>query len=343
MAKKLAIPLHEKVGPELTFPEGVVNYVVGLATPLQLLKQGVRSWLDLETTGTLNYTQAAGAAAVTGNALFPWGMIESAVLQIGGNGAFDQTLGGHGMYVRQLHSHPAFTPTFSAPLPGANAGTQPATGTEAWDWRQRLSISFSERDLHGLLFMESQSATAYLNLRFRAASDVLNLSAGSTATFSGQVNVTGYGFGLGSLDKTDLSIAHIQEEIPAALTSGATYQQIPLHVGDIVQRIFLMSYVNGLPDTTNQVQLSEVELQIGASRPQVWTAQELQYSNQVRDRSNLPNGVWVIDWTNGGGTQYKDWRRQPQAWLNLRFTSGVPAGSQIMLIYELQRLFGALA
>lgn len=342
--RRVMVPLSQKVGEEITYPTGVVSYVNGLATPLQLLKQGVLAWMDLHHTFTLGYSQPAGAAAWTFNSLGPWGIISSAVVNVGNRGGFDQSLSGYAMMVREAFTHPAFQPAYTAPLPPANSGTQTATGNLSWDYRQRLFLSMSEADLRGLIFMQSQSAATYLKLRYnQVASLIASMSTGSVTSFTGQTTVTGYGFGLGSLTAADLAVAHVQEEVPYAVPQGVTKVQIPLQVGEIVQRIFLQAYVGNLPDTTGQIPLETVELQIGTSRPQSWSGNELLFSNQLRDRSNLPGGVWVLNWAPGGGTQYKDWRTTPQAFLNLYFSgTGAPANSQFMILYEYQREYGAV-
>ena len=344
--KRLQTPIRERLGQRYVQPFGTIPYVSGQATPLQLLKVGVLGWLDLHFTGTLSYTQAAGAAAWSATSGFPWNLIQLATLKVGNNGNFDQSLTGYGMYLRELFTHPGLTQqgyAYQATLPPANSGTSSVSGQETWSWRYRLPVVLSEDDPQGLLFLQSQASTAYLNVTFNPLTSIVTIPSGSSGTLTGQLNVTGYGFALGALTATDLSVAHVQEEVPYALPAGVTSAQVPLVVGEIVQRMFLEAYVGGQPDTTGQVALSSVEVQVGVSRQEKWTADELRFSNSLRDRADLPNGVWVINWAELGGTQYRDWRLTPQAWLNLGFSAPVPANAQLYILYEFQRLFGPLA
>jgi hypothetical protein len=332
-------PIAHRVGAEFTQPFGNINYVAGLATPLELLKVGALAYLDLDFYLTLNYTQAAGAAAWTAQPGFPWTILQQSKLQVGNRGAFDSAVSGYGILNRELFQHPAYQAAFTAPLPAANAGTQAVSGTLNWTWKQRLPITWDEADLRGLLYMASQSANAYLIAQFAPLANVVTIPNCSSGTLSGQLSVTGYGYDLGDLTPADFTLAHVLMEVPVALQQGVTTQQVPLIVGEVVQRIFLQAYVNGSPDTTGQIALSTVEIQMGIERPQRWAADELAFSNQLRDRANLPNGVWVLNWANpgAGGRQYHDWRRLPQAFLNLSFSSGVPANAQLYLLYEFQR------
>lgn len=339
-------PLAQLVGPEFVQPFGNISYVSGIATPLQLLKVGALAYMDLAFSLNVAYTQAASTAAWTAQAGFPWTTVAQHKLQVGNRGGFDQAVSGYGVYERNLFSHPALpTAAFgeSLTMPPANSGTQPVTGTETWTFSQRLPITWDEADLRGLLYMSSQAANAYLIEQFAPLSSLVTIPSGSSGVLTGTVSVTGYGYALGSLQAGDLATAHVMQEVPAALQEGTTSQQIPLQVGDVVQRIYLTAYVGNVPDTTGQIALSSVEIQMGLERPQKWNASELLFSNALRDRADLPAGVWVLNWANPGaaGRQYHDWRTLPQAFLNLTFSSAVPANAQLYLLYEFQRNFGA--
>jgi hypothetical protein len=346
--KKLVTPIRERVGQGYVQPFGVIQYSPGATTPLQFLKQGVLSYVDIHFTGTLSYTQAAGAAAWTAEPGFPWNMINLAQVIVGSAGSFDQSVTGYGLYLRNLFQHPGTSQltggyAYSAALPAANSGTSAVTGTETWSWRYRVPITFSETDLQGLLYLQSQSVAAYLRITTNPLASLVTIPSGSSGTISGQFNITGYGYDLGALTPTDLSIAHVLEETPYAIAQGVTYAQVPLTVGEIVQRMILSAYVNNYPDTTGQVPLETIELQVGISRMQRWSADELRYANAQVDQADMPPGVWVMDYAKLGGTQALDWRTTPQAFLNLTFSSAVPAAAQINVLYEYQRLFGALA
>lgn len=332
-------PVSRRVGPAFVQPFGNVTYVSGLATPLQLLKVGTLAYIDLSFVMNVAYTQAASTAAWTAQAGFPWTTTQVASVNVGNRSLFDQNLDGYSLMLRELFQHPAYAATYSCPMPPANTGSTAVTGNEAWKWRQRLFFCWDEVDLRGLLYMAAQSASAYLQLQFAPLSSLVNIPTGSSGTLSGQVNVTGYGYAVGNLTAADLSLAHVQEAVPAGLQQGVTSAQIPLQVGEVVQRIFLQAYVSNLPDTTGQIDLSSVQVQMGISRPQQWTAGDLTFSNQLRDRSNLPAGVWVLNWADPGaaGRQYHDWSTLPQAFLNLTFGSAVPADAQMTLLYEFAR------
>ena len=330
-------PISTRVGAEDRWQNAQIAFVDGeQGPPIQLLKRGVASYLDLHVNGTLSYTQPAGATAVTGNGLFPWGLARQWQTDVGANTKFNQNIGGYDLYCVESYLHPAYTPTYTAPLPPANSGGSPASGTLTWDWRQRLPISVSENDLTGMILLGRQDAETVVQAYWRSVASLLNLGTGASATFTGAVNLTVYGYQIGQLKPADLALAHVLQAVPVNLPTTTSYDYQLLLNRQII-RIFFIPYVNGIPDTTGQVSLESMNLQIGDARPVSISASELQFANKLHARGSVPPGVLVLDRSRNAPTQYLNLNNVNQAFVNMLFNSACPSGASYNVVYQYLR------
>lgn len=330
-------PISSRVGLLDRWQNAQIAYVAGqMGPPMPLLKRGVLSYIDLHVNGTLAGNQAAGAAAMTFNGFGPWGLIGQAQIDVGANTKFNASVGGYDLMVRELYRHPAYTATYSAPLPGANGGTQAVPYSEPWSWRQRLPITVDENDLTGLILLARQDAETTVLLNWRDVTSILNVPAGSTAAFTGQANIEAYGYGTGKLQPADLALAHVLLQVPVTIPAQSEVM-VPLLLNRQLQALYMIPYVGGVPDTTGQIQVAKVTLQHGDRRPEVFSAGALQFGDQLHARGNVPPGVLVLDRMRNRPTQYLDLFNVNQAFITLDFSAAPPAGSTFNFLYEYLR------
>ena len=333
-ASRTLTPVQDRVGDRMLDNQGYVTYRSGAAgQPLPLEKNGLLSMLVLHVTGTMAVTIPAAGPAPTLTALGPYGLIQSAVLQAGGGGAVDSA-SGYGLKILELAKHPAYTATYTAPLPGANAGTQAATTNEDWDFYITVPITVDERDLTGLLLLQNSAAAVYLKLQFGAETAAISLPANGTAAFTGSVSVDAVSFEVGAVTPADLAQLHVVEEIPFSLNSAGAKTRLHLPVGDVYQQILVMGYNNGQPDTTNAIGLSELDLNFGGYHKSVGSAELQAFLSNLYDRGNLPGGVWNFNFMRNRPFEYLDATNMPQLNLDLTFSAAPPSTAELILVTE---------
>ncbi len=329
------------VGAEDRWQNSQIAFVDGeQGPPMPLLKRGVLSYLDLHVNGTLAYTQAASTAAVTGNALFPWGLVRQYETDVGANTKFNASVGGYDLMVWETYRHPSYAPAYTAPLPPANSGSSSVSGNLSWSWRQRLPVSVDEADLTGLVLLDRPDAETVAQIYWRHVSSLLTVPSGSSVSFTGAANITAYGYQLGQLGNPKyasvLGVAHVLQAVPVTVPSQ-TEIMVPLLLNRSIQAIFMIPYVDGIPDTTSQIAVDKVILQIGDARPVSLSAAELRFNDQLRARGNIPAGVLVLDRMRNRPTQYLNLFTVNQAFVTIQFASAPPAGATFNFLYEYLR------
>lgn len=332
------------IGPRLQQPVGNIAYLTGKrGNPLQVPKFGLGYALLLHYSGVMTFVQPAGAAAPALTGGGPWDLAQSTFLTVNGL-SYDTQLSGYGQMVETILSTRAPI-SATAPIPGANAGTQAVTTNENWSWDTILQLATSERDSRtpvGLLNFQNQSVSAYLNTQWATPADILTLPNNTTATFVGGVEARLVAMEAPTTTAAYKAIApwlaklHTWEEQPATLQAGTSAPVIQLPVGQVYSRIAILLRYSGSPDLTNQSGLDNIDLNYGGFHQVDDSAASLQFAASSRYFGHLPGDVYLIDMSNNLPNEVLDARNIPQLNLKLNFATA-PANTSVNLLLERYR------
>jgi len=173
---------------------GGMDYSAGGQTSLTLPKVGYLTRLHLHVTGTMTVTPGTGSATLAEKA--PWNILRRVRFEANSGISIFNT-SGWGAYLQDVcskyqkeHEDGQVTSAFGAQVYAAAA----ASGANAWEFGFAIPIVPNERDIAGIMLLQSEGLLAQLVIEWQTAGGATQdfpvvLTGNATAAFTGRMTV----------------------------------------------------------------------------------------------------------------------------------------------------------
>lgn len=174
---------------------GRLDYVSGGQSILPLPRVGYLRAIHVHISGNMQVTLNAGTATLGEQA--PWSLLRRVRYTIG-TGTELVNVSGFGMYLVDLHSRLGYKPEngeISAPYTAQIYAAAAAAGANAWEFGFTVPITPNERDLAGLILLQSEGTVTQLTLEWQSGGGLTHdfpvvLTSTATAVFTGNARIS---------------------------------------------------------------------------------------------------------------------------------------------------------
>lgn len=173
---------------------GVLAYNAGQSSQLSLPRVGYLARLHIKVTGTMTVTPGTGSATLSEKG--PWALLRRVRYQIGSGTELFNT-SGYGAFLVDYHSKLGWEPddgqigaSYASQIYSAGV----SSGANTWAFHLTIPIVPNERDLLGLILLQSEGTVTNVLLEWQSAGGATNdfpvvLTGNATAAFTGNANV----------------------------------------------------------------------------------------------------------------------------------------------------------
>lgn len=281
-------------------PVGTLTYSSGGRATIQLPRTGLLSRIFLHVTGTNTVTLGTGTATLSSKG--PWNLI-SRVKLVANQGMSIIDVDGFAAHLLDItNAGKMYEPDDSQRASATSADIYRAGvagGANSWDMNLCLNVTPNERDMLGLILLQTDQMACELQIDFAPISgstfdNPVVLTGNATAAFTGSVQVYMETFTIpaATADQPDITTIYqqLQRTDPVAAVGE---QRINLLRANTYKSVHHVVELNGALDSDN---VTRFRLQYNnADTPYDMNRQTLQHIQRRRYGRDLPAGVFVHD------------------------------------------------
>jgi hypothetical protein len=314
---------------------GAENGLVSFDLPKSRLLGGLKLMIE----AVVNAKHAA-ETAYAAHEDAPFGFLKRVEVSLN-NGFSPFSVSGKALlpYNMSIHGVPAYTAKTSGRGNVVQGLTASAAGTDnTVRFIVDLPITVNQRDPIGLILLQNEETLATVNISLADIASLAPAAAGFTFVLSDiKVTLLADTFTIPAVPEAfpDLSVLKLVQEKTEAVIAGENIIKLP--VGMTYRKIGFIYY-----DATPSRQVdsditSTIDILINqAQNPIRIKPAELAAMNSEEFKGDLPNGVYMLDFSDngipnmGGARDYVDTERMTEFWI--KFTAG--AAGTVKLFYE---------
>lgn len=188
--------------------DSVMTYSSGGRSVARLPRTGLLSRVYLHVTGTMSVTPGTGSATL--NEKGPYNLIESFSLKAN-QGMDIIRLGGFDAHILDItRAGKPYAPSTVDAAGVYQAGV--SSGDNAWDFTVCVNVTPNERDLIGLILLQTDQMSAEIDINWAQEKNVVDLTGDATASFDGKATALLETFTVPAnpADRPDLTVVYQQ-------------------------------------------------------------------------------------------------------------------------------------